>query len=151
METLTSIRKKQFLPEKVSRSDEEVYAYWESILTKEPISDGLRALVRADLKKKWYSERSYLFRQNTRICWVTVDSYKILLEDTIGNLAPAKLKYMCNKPTAFYFLQSAQSIDRYGERTLMPGIVYAMICGEWFQTGSIASQASSSAISLRTR
>jgi hypothetical protein len=61
----------------------------------------------------------------------------IVLEDTIGHVAPAQLEYVCNKPTAFYWLQSAQGTDSSGERTQTPGIVYAMICGEWFRTGDI--------------
>lgn len=119
------------------RSEREVVEYWQSIVTKEPISEDLKALVRADLEKAWHYNRNVIFRQDMRICWVTLDSYLILLEDRIGQLAPAQLKQLCNKPTAFYFLQSAQQTDSAGERTLVPRIIFAIICGEWFRTGNI--------------
>jgi len=43
------------------------------------------------------------------------------------------LKYLCNKPTAFYWLQSAQRRDASGQRTLTPGIIFAAIYEEWLR------------------
>ena len=133
MESPNSLRVKQSLST-VPRSERAIFEYWSAVATKEPISNALKALVRADLIKLWHFERSHLFRENMRICWTTVDDWLIVLKDTIGQLAPAQLQYLCNKPTACYFLQSAQELNAYGARTLIPVMVYEMICGEWFRT-----------------
>lgn len=137
MESSVILREKRLLPGRVARSEHEVYEYWRSVVTKEPISDDLKELVRADLQKRWHWQRNDTFRQVMRIYWATLDSYLIVLKNPIGHLAPARLEYLCNKATAFYWMQSAQSTDSSGERTQTPGIVYAMICGEWFRTGDI--------------
>jgi hypothetical protein len=137
MESSDTPEEKKTLFWRVARSEDEVYEYWRSVVTEEPVSGHLKELVRADLQKRWHWYRNDTFRQATRICWATLDDYLIVLENTIGHLAPAQLEYLCNKATAFYWLQSAQSTDSSGERTQTPGIVYAMICGEWFRTGDI--------------
>ena len=120
---------------KVNRAKQIISAQWDSIVTKEPISDDLKELVRADLRNAWYFRRHAVFRMYLRLPWATWDSYEILLQDTVGHVAPKQLHHFCNKPTAFYYLQSAQSIDCYGERTLKPGTIFTVICGEWFRPG----------------
>jgi hypothetical protein len=122
---------------RAGRSDREIYEYWKSTVTKEPISEDLKALLRADLKKKWHFERNANLRQNMRIEWATVDDYKILLEGSTGQLRSKQLEYLCNKPTAFYWLQSAQPTVASGQRAQTPGIVFAAICGEWFRSRNI--------------
>lgn len=42
-------------------------------------------------------------------------------------MKPKKLKYLYNKPTAFYWLQSAQQPNSTGQRTLMSKIILAVI------------------------
>lgn len=115
------------------RSNHEIDRYWCSVVTKEPISDDLKILVRADLKKAWHFQRDQTFRENTERRWATTDEYRIVLEDAVGKVEPRKLPYLCNKPTAFYWLQSAQPVDGYGQRTLMPKIIFAAIYGEWLR------------------
>ena len=121
---------------KVARAKQLIFAYWQSVVTKEPISDDLRELVRADLRNAWHFNRHAVFRMYLRLPWASAKSYEILLQDTVGHVAPTQLNHFCNKPTAFYYLQSAQSIDCYGERTLKPGFIFTAICGEWFRPGN---------------
>ena len=115
----------------VRRSDFETDKYCASIVIEEPLSEELKALVRADLKKAWHFERLDLFRRLTNIRWTGTDHLMILLEDAFGRLEPRRLRYLCNKPTAFYWLQSALGTDAYGERTLMPRMIMAAIFEEW--------------------
>jgi hypothetical protein len=42
-------------------------------------------------------------------------------------------KCLCNKPTAFYWLQSAQQADASGQRTQTPTIIFAAIYEEWLR------------------
>lgn len=119
--------------ERATRSDEEIDNYWGSYITEEPISNELKLLVKADLLKTWHYRRFEEFRCGTKIRWATIDSYRILLSDAVGNLKPSKLKYLCNKPTPFYWLQSAQQTNNTGERTLTPKIIFATVYEEWYR------------------
>lgn len=121
---------------KVLRAKQKISAYWHSVVTKEPISDDLRELVRADLRNAWHFRRHDLFRKYQRLPWASAQSCEILLQGTVGHVAPTQINHFCNKLTAFYYLQSAQRIDYYGERTLKPGIIFIAICGEWFRPGN---------------
>jgi hypothetical protein len=112
-------------------SDEETDRHWASVVTQYPVSNELKSLVRADLKKAWHFLRVDSFRQETRIRWATTDRYRIHLDDMVGNLDPEKLSYLCNKPTAFYWLQSAQQTDATGEKNQTPKIILAAIYEEW--------------------
>jgi hypothetical protein len=76
-----------------------------------------------------------------------MDSYRMILEDNTGKVEPEKLKFLCNKPTAFYFLQSAQGRDASGERNLVPGSRLSTKSGI---EAIIPSQISSTGISLQT-
>lgn len=113
----------------------ETHEYWDSIVTKEPISEELKAWVREDLKEAWYYHREATFREYTKTKWATLDSYRITLGDTVpaDGVEREKLGYICNKPTAFYWMQSAQGTDAYGERCLTPSIIFAAIYQEWFR------------------
>ena len=113
------------------RTEEEVDRYWHAFVTQEPLSDDMKALIRADLKKMWYFERFESFRDQLRVGWTTVDGERMILNDAFGGVEPGKLKFLCNKPTAFYWLQSAQEVDAYGQRTIMPKIILAAIFEEW--------------------
>lgn len=104
----------QGVAERVRRSDREIDEYWGSVVMEEPVSDDLKVLVRADLKKDWHFWRDMKVRAETKIRWAATDYFKILLEDTVGKVEPGQLKYLCNKPTAFYWLQSAQRPDASG-------------------------------------
>lgn len=113
------------------RTDEEIDTYWSAAVIQEPVSDEMKALIRADLKKVWYFSRVANFRNELKTRWETTDYYRMVLKDAVGEVEPTKLKYLCNKPTAFYWLQSAQQPGSTGQRTLMPKIILAAIYEEW--------------------
>lgn len=120
-------------PSQPLRTIYDIESYWKSTITKEPVPDSLKESVRADLIKAWHFRRVGHFFIDTKIRWATTDFDRIVLEDTIGELEPRMLNYLCNKPTALYWLQSAQSIDAFGQRCLTPGIIFATIYEEWFR------------------
>ena len=115
------------------RSDREAHSYWRGVVTLEPISEELRELIREDLQKKWRCSRLENFRWRVKVNWGTVDGHLVLLNDENGAVTPEQLLLFCNKTTAFYWLQTAQSNGASGERKLMPRIVFATIYREWSQ------------------
>ena len=119
------------------RTDREMMEDWRAFVIQEPLSDNMKALVRADLKKAWYSARGDQFRENLKTRWTTTDSYRMVLNDAFGEVKPGKLKYLCNKPTAFYWLESAQKTDCFGQRTLISEITLAAIYKEWTRSHRI--------------
>ena len=52
-----TLRENQGAAERVCRSDREIDEYWVSVVVEEPVSDDLKVLVRADLKKAWHFRR----------------------------------------------------------------------------------------------
>ena len=133
MASLDILHKNQGVAEGVRRSDREIDKYWGSVVIKEPVSDDLKALVRADLKKAWHFRRDMEFRENMETRWATTDYFRILLEDTVGKMELRSSKYLCNKPTAFYWLQSAQQVGASGQRTRTPKIIFAAVYEEWLR------------------
>ncbi|KAE8441225.1 hypothetical protein EG329_005625 [Mollisiaceae sp. DMI_Dod_QoI] len=131
MESFRALHETPETAGRTSRSDEEIDRHWDSVVTQYPVSNELKSLVRADLKKAWHFLRVDNFREETRIRWATTDRYRIRLDDMVGNLDPEKLSYLCNKPTAFYWLQFAQQTDATGEKNQMPKIILAAIYEEW--------------------
>ena len=120
------------------RTSEEADLYWSAYIIQEPVSHDMKALIRADLKKAWYFARIENFRKKLKIRWETTDYYRMVLDNALGEVEPRKLKYLCNKPTAFYWLQSAQGKSGYtGERMLMPKLTLAAIYEEWTRSHSI--------------
>lgn len=118
----------------------QINKYWDDIPTIEPISDHLKALVREDLMKKWHYLRNDEFRRTMRLNWSSLDSEKIVLEDAIGQLKPRELKYLCNKATAAYILPlSARLANAPIDTCGVPGILFQIVCGEWFQIGRISN------------
>lgn len=115
------------------RSDREAHFYWRDVFTPEPISEELRELIREDLRKKWHYSRLENFRWRVQTNWGTIDDQLVLLNDEKGAVTPEQIFLFCNKLTAFYWLQTAQSIGASGERILMPRIVFATIYREWSQ------------------
>ena len=115
------------------RSDREALLYWRHVLAPEWISDELRELIREDLRKQWHLSRLEKFRWRVKVIWGTVDDQLMLLNNEKGAVTPERLHLFCNKTTAFYWLQTAQSIGALGERKLMPRIVFATIYREWSQ------------------
>jgi hypothetical protein len=134
MASLDTLCENQGAAERVCRSDREIDEYWSSVVVEEPVSDDLKVLVRADLKKAWHFRREMEFRENTKTRWATTDYFRITLEDSVGKVEPRKSKYLCNKPTAFYWLQSAQQADASGQRTQTPKIIFAAIYEEWLRS-----------------
>lgn len=133
MASSDTLRENQGVAKRVRRSDREINEYWGSVVMEEPVSDDLKALVRADLKKAWHFRRDMEFRENMKTRWATTDYFRLLLEDTVGKVEPGNSKYLCNKPTAFYWLQSAQQADASGQRTQTPKIIFAAVYEEWLR------------------
>lgn len=126
-----TLDRSQGSPSTYQRTDEEIDKYWRAFVTQEPVSDEMKALIRAELKEVWYFYRVDRFRDDLKKRWETTDCYRVVLKDAIGEVEPRKLMYLCNKPTAFYWLQSAQQPSNTGERILMPKIILAAIYEEW--------------------
>ena len=125
-------------PRMYRRTSEEADLYWRAVVIQEPVSDEMKALIRADLKKAWYFARVEKFRFDLKTRWETTDSYRMVLDNALGEVEPRKLRYLCNKPTAFYWLQSAQGKSGYtGERMLMPKLTLAAIYEEWTRSHSM--------------
>ena len=115
------------------RSFEEAWEYWKCFVTPEPISDRLREMIRLDLRKQWYSDRLREFRFWTQTNWARMDSEKILLNGDVSNIDDLrKATFFCNRPSAFYWLQSIQEVA-CGERHVTPTHVFATIFGEWYR------------------
>ena len=121
----------QVKPGTYRRTDEDIDTHWSSVVTQEPVSDEVKALIRADLKRVWYFRRVGTFRDELKTRWETTDFDRMVLKDAIGEVEPKKLKYLCNKLTAFSWLQSAQRPGSTGQRTLIPKIILAVIYEEW--------------------
>ena len=116
-----------------SRSLEEAWEYWNCFVTPEPISNCLREMIRLDLCKQWYSDRLREFRFWTHTNWARMDSEKILLDGDVSNIdGLRKATFFCNRPSAFYWLQSIQEVA-CGERHVIPTHVFAAIFGEWYR------------------
>ena len=116
------------------RSNSEAHRYWWDVETTTiPISQDLRELIRQDLKNLWYFERLAKVRQLVKVNWNTDDTQRVLLEDETGTVPPELLLHFCNKATALYYLQTAHHHDAFGRPILIPGMIFAMICGEWLR------------------
>lgn len=91
-------------------------------------------MIRLDLRKPWYSDRLQTFRYWTFTNWARMDSEKIILDSDVNNIDdPRKASFFCNRPSAFYWLQSIQSKGAKGERVVTPASVFATIFGEWYR------------------
>ena len=120
-------------PIATGRSFEDAWEYWSCFVTPEPISNGLREKIRLDLRKQWYSDRLQAFRFWTLTNWARIDSEKILLDSDVSNIdSQRKASFFCNRPSAFYWLQSIQRVAN-GERHVTPTYVFATIFGEWYR------------------
>ena len=108
-----TLNRHQSPPRTYRRTSGKADLYWRAVVIQEPISDDMKALVRADLKKAWYFARVENFRYELKTRWETTDSYRMVLDNALGEVELRKLKYLCNKPTAFYWLQSAQGKGGY--------------------------------------
>ena len=89
------------------------------------------SLILADLKRSWHFQREARFRWMQKVIWTSIDRYRVVVRDvegTVGEIA----KELCNKPTAFYWLQSAQTGAPHApEKSCMSGGVFAAIYEEW--------------------
>ena len=94
----------------------DVENFWRSTITEEQLPDHLKDLVRADLEKAWYYARIENFHKAMKMKWATVDTERVVLGDTVNILDHGCLTdYLCNKPTALYWLQSAQRTNGLGQ------------------------------------
>ncbi|KAK2803297.1 hypothetical protein FQN51_003715 [Onygenales sp. PD_10] len=115
------------------RTPYEIDKYWSSVVTEEPISKEMRELVRADLREAWHYHRDINFRQNVKHNW-----YYEHLTAEMGDpvdVKPCQLPLHCNKPTASYWLQTAQlKKGGSGKRSLIEMSAVAGIYNEWALT-----------------
>jgi hypothetical protein len=111
----------------------EIENYWRSTVTRTPISIDLKKLVRADLIRSWHFQREARARDKSKMTWATIDGQGMVLDDGTGKADAHKLHQMRNKPTAFYWLQSAQQTDNTGQRVHTPGIIHATVYEEWLR------------------
>ena len=109
---------------------EEIQRYWLARKTEEPVSEDLKRLVREDLIKAWHFSRVQEFFFYRKREWTTIDSQKITLGTEFSRLDTEALQGICNNPTAFYWLQSAQMIGASGELNVDPPIIFATIYEE---------------------
>lgn len=118
----------------IHRSNKDTHDYWDSVKTEEPVSDRLKELVKLDLKLSWYFWRDFDFRFAWKRRWMLCDNVKLDQRDSFPNFEwPIHCLRVCNKPTAFYWLQSAQRIGGNGERALTSPIIFAAIFDEWLR------------------
>lgn len=69
-----------------------------------------------------------------KVIWTSNDCYRIVLRDVEGMVGDIA-KEMCNKPTTFYWLQSAQTGATHAhEKSCMPGGIFAAIFEEWHRS-----------------
>jgi hypothetical protein len=92
------------------------------------------SLILEDLERPWDFQREAHFRWMQKVIWTSNDCYRVVLRDVkdmVGDIA----KEMCNKPTTFYWLQSAQTgaPDAQGKPN-MPGGIFAAIFEEWHRS-----------------
>ncbi len=123
-------------PIATGRSNEDTWDawdYWSRLVTPEPISNGLREMIRLDLRKQWYSVRLQAFRFWTFTNWARIDSEKILLDSDTSDIDSLRTaRFFCNRPSACYWLQSVQRFAN-GERHVTPTCVFATLFGEWYR------------------
>ncbi|KAF1920729.1 hypothetical protein BDU57DRAFT_509156 [Ampelomyces quisqualis] len=92
------------------------------------------ALILEDLKRSWDFQREAHFRWMQKVIWTTIDCYRVVLRDVEGMVGDIA-KEMCNKPTAFYWLQSAQTGAPHAhEKSNMSVSVFAAIYEAWHRS-----------------
>lgn len=92
------------------------------------------SLILEDLKRSWHFQREAHFRWIQKVIWTTNDCYRVVLRDVEGMVGDIA-KEMCNKPTAFYWLQSAQTgAPDAAEKSNIAGKVFAAIYEEWHRS-----------------
>jgi hypothetical protein len=94
------------------------------------------SLILEDLKRSWNFQREAHFRWMQKVIWTSNDCYRVVLRDVegmVGHIA----KEMCNKPTTFYRLQSAQyGAPHAHEKTCMSDGVFAAIFEAWHRSSA---------------
>ena len=69
-----------------------------------------------------------------KVIWTSNDCYRVVLRDVEGMVGDIA-KEMCNKPTTFYWLQSAQTgAPDAHEKSNMAGGIFAAIYEEWHRS-----------------
>ncbi|KAJ8111302.1 hypothetical protein OPT61_g6074 [Boeremia exigua] len=92
------------------------------------------SLILEDLKRSWDFQREAHFRFMQKLIWTSIDSYRVVLRDVEGMVGDIA-KDLCNKPTTFYWLQSAQTgAPDAPEMCCMSGGVFAAIYEEWHRS-----------------
>ncbi|KAH6611842.1 hypothetical protein C7974DRAFT_406397 [Boeremia exigua] len=93
------------------------------------------SLILEDLERSWDFQREAHFRWLQKVIWTTNDSYRVVLRDVEGIVGGDIAKQLCNKPTTFYWLQSAQTgAPDAPEKLCMSGGVFAAIYEEWHRS-----------------
>ena len=100
---------------------------WTHVPTEEPLNDDMKSEVRLELKKYWhFYRRDEIYRRETKLCWM-YEGFILKLGETPAILGPDELERFCNKPTTFYWEQSAQRSGR------CPGLIFGCLYEEWFR------------------
>ncbi|KAF2845799.1 hypothetical protein T440DRAFT_493216 [Plenodomus tracheiphilus IPT5] len=92
------------------------------------------SLMLEDLKRSWDFQREAHFGWMQQVIWTSNYCYRVVLRDVEGMVGDIA-KEMCNKPTTFYWLQSAQTGAPHAyEKSCMSGGIFAAIFEEWHRS-----------------
>ncbi|KAI9700644.1 MAG: hypothetical protein M1836_002013 [Candelina mexicana] len=133
MASSSNSRENRGIAQQVAQSYRRFKEQQASLTERESLSDDLKAQVRADLKLTWQLRRLYDALDIVRRHWMTTNDPIIILGDHIDNKELKKAKKLCNKLTAFYWMQSAQIVLANGEKDIPRCVIYEAISGEWLR------------------
>ncbi|KAI4202022.1 MAG: hypothetical protein LQ346_002044 [Caloplaca aetnensis] len=111
--------------------DQDNIKKWNAIPTPEHVFPALKADIRADLIEAWHFHRESVFRSELKPSWLfPTDVERIVLNDKRGIIRLEDLRRVCNKPTACYWLQSAQGVLN-GIRNDPDQVTFGAMYEEW--------------------
>jgi hypothetical protein len=100
---------------------------WTRIPTEEPLSPELRAGVEENLVKSWYFSRMEEYRRILKASWFE-GTFFVSIKSPIAQLEPRPLGRLCNKPTSFYWMPSAEF-----DGSPLPLLPFGCIFKSWFR------------------
>ncbi|KAG8530250.1 uncharacterized protein KY384_004751 [Bacidia gigantensis] len=105
---------------------------WREVVIDRPVSDDIKTLVKDDLLEKWHHYRDSKYRDNIRPAW-HYEEYRTTLTVPEGTIETEDLHALCNKPTAFYWLLSAQHLSFHGTSWVTHSIIFQALLDEWLR------------------
>lgn len=95
----------------------------------EPLTSETKCKMRAELMKHYHAFRRYIYGQETKIHWTSDYNETTGMFTLSSSITPLNdpLRKFCNKPTAMYWTQSAQTNDR------CPLVTFASFYKKWFR------------------